>query len=151
MKRIPIDRIEVGTHRRALKDLKALASSIEEVGLLNPITVRVDGKGYRLIAGYHRLEACKAIGWLEIDATIVDLNDLEAELAEIDENLCRHDLNVQERALLNERKLNLLLALHPEAHTEAHRPKADKTLTVRELQKQVATEGGQSFVSVARD
>jgi len=55
MKRIPIDSIEVGTHRRALKDLKALASSIEDVGLLNPITVRVDGKGYRLIAGYHRL------------------------------------------------------------------------------------------------
>jgi len=134
MKRIPIDRIEVGTHRRALKDLKALASSIEDVGLLNPITVRVDGKGYRLIAGYHRLEACKAIGWLEIDATIVDLNDLEAELAEIDENLCRHDLTVQDRALLNERKVNLLLALHPETQTAAGRP-VDNRATVAQLRK----------------
>ena len=49
-------------------------------GLLNPITVRVDGKGYRLIAGYHRLEACKAIGWLEIDACVVDLTDNQAAL-----------------------------------------------------------------------
>lgn len=43
MKRIPIDRIEVGTHRRPLRGVKELAASIEEVGLLNPITVRMDG------------------------------------------------------------------------------------------------------------
>ena len=150
MMRIAIEKIVAGTHRRALKDLKALASSIEDVGLLNPITVRVDGKGYRLIAGYHRLEACKAIGWLEIDATVVDLNDLEAELAEIDENLCRHDLTVQDRALLNERKVNLLLALHPETQTAAGRPKANSD-TVTGLHRKVANESGQSERGVKRD
>jgi len=120
MKRIPIEKIDVGTHRRALKDVKALAASIQDVGLLNPITVRVDGKGYRLIAGYHRLEACKAIGWLEIDATIVDLNDLEAELAEIDENLCRHEFSKLERDENWMRRQSVYNELHPE--TQAQRP-----------------------------
>ena len=55
MKRIPIEHIIVGANRRPLRGVKELAASIEDVGLLNPITVRVDGKGYRLIAGYHRL------------------------------------------------------------------------------------------------
>ncbi len=150
MKRIPIDSIEVGTHRRALKDVKALASSIEDVGLLNPITVRKDGDGYRLVAGYHRLEACKAIGWLEIDATVVDLNDLEAELAEIDENLVRHDLTVIDRARSNERRKVIMQELHPEAVSTAGRPK-DNRATVSQFYEDTSDKTGQSVRSIKRD
>lgn len=124
MKRIPIDRIEVGTHRRPLRGVKELAASIEEVGLLNPITVRMDGPcNYRLVAGYHRLEACKAIGWLEIDATIVDLNDLEAELAEIDENLVRQDLTVPQRIAEGLRRKDVWEAIYPETKRGGDRTK----------------------------
>ena len=159
MKRIPIDRIEVGTHRRALKDLKALASSIEDVGLLNPITVRKDGNGsYRLVAGYHRLEACKAIGWLEIDATIVDLTDNQAALAEIDENLIRNELTKLERGeLLSERK-----AIYEDIHPDAPKGhggdrKSSDTVSLDSFTSDTAAKTGetqrsiQRLVQIARD
>lgn len=98
MTRIPIDCIRVSENRRPLRDVKALADSMEEIGLLNPITVRRDGPGYVLVAGLHRLEAAKRLDWLEIEAVVVNLTDLEAELAEIDENLIRHDLTVLEQS-----------------------------------------------------
>ena len=87
---------------------------------MSELQKKVDGKGYRLIAGYHRLEACKAIGWLEIDATVVDLNDLEAELAEIDENLIRNEFTKLERDENWMRRQPLYNELHPEA--QAQRP-----------------------------
>lgn len=114
MNRIPIESIRVGGSRRPLGDITALAASIEEVGLLNPVTVRADGDGYLLIAGLHRLEAARSIGWLEIEAVVVDLCGLEAELAEIDENLCRNDLTTLERAEQLARRKAIYLELHPE-------------------------------------
>ena len=57
---IPIDAVVVGEGRRELRRLGELAASIREVGLLNPITVT---ENRRLVAGYHRLEACRILGW----------------------------------------------------------------------------------------
>ena len=64
--RIQIDKIKVSPGRReALPEhIEELAKSIAEVGLLNPITVDRD---YTLIAGLHRLEAAKSLGWAEIE------------------------------------------------------------------------------------
>ena len=50
-----------------------------------------------LVAGARRLAACKSLGWSEIPATVVELNDIDLELAEIDENLIREDLTALER------------------------------------------------------
>lgn len=67
-------------HRRDLGDLSSLKESIREIGLLHPVVVRPDG---RLIAGERRLAACKALGWTDIPATEVALDDvLRGELAE---------------------------------------------------------------------
>ena len=52
-------------------DIATLAASIDELGLLQPVVVRPDGK---LIAGERRLRAAKALGWTKIPATIVDLD-----------------------------------------------------------------------------
>lgn len=52
-----------------------MASSLSEVGLINPITLNKD---LRLITGYHRLEAAKALGWEHIDARVMAIDDLEA-------------------------------------------------------------------------
>ncbi len=94
MKAMLIKDVIVAEGRRPLRDIAELAASIREVGLLNPITVTHE---HRLIAGYHRLEACKLLGWTEILSHVVTLDATDAELAEIDENLMRHELSVLER------------------------------------------------------
>ena len=91
---VRIDQIVVPPGRRQLRSLDVLADSIRAVGLLHAITVTPD---LRLVAGYHRLEACRQLGWAEISATIVSLTELDRELAEIDENLVRNELTVLER------------------------------------------------------
>src|ERR1039458_4856685 len=85
---LPIDQIEVGfRYRKDLGDLRALADSIAEVGLLHPVVVTHSG---RLIAGQRRLQACRQLGWTEVPVTIVDL--LQAARGEAHENFVRKDL-----------------------------------------------------------
>jgi ParB-like chromosome segregation protein Spo0J len=68
---VNIDQIQVGyRYRKDLGDLRALAESIAEVGLLHPVVVTPEG---RLIAGQRRLEACRLLEWTEIPVTVVDL------------------------------------------------------------------------------
>jgi ParB family transcriptional regulator, chromosome partitioning protein len=96
---IMIDDIIVNEGRREINSasVKKLADSIEQVGLRHPITVRRKGDGYILIAGRHRLEACKKLGREYIPASIVTMTNDEARLWEIAENLHRSDLTRLER------------------------------------------------------
>jgi N6-adenosine-specific RNA methylase IME4/ParB-like chromosome segregation protein Spo0J len=83
-----IDQIQIGyRYRKDLGDLKSLAASIAEVGLLHPVVVTPVG---RLIAGQRRLEACRGLGWTDIPVTVVDL--LQAARGEAHENFVRKDL-----------------------------------------------------------
>lgn len=104
------------------EQVRSLASSIKEVGLLNPITVYereivrngVTCPGYGLVAGAHRLEACKALGWREIPATVVTLSDDERIIAECDENLCATKLSPADQAMFTAKRKEAYLRLHPE-------------------------------------
>ena len=113
-KGIPIDTITITDGRRAISShaVDELSKSIAEVGLLNPIVVTMDG---RLVAGAHRLEACRRLGWTTIPAAAVELDALHAELAEIDENLVRNELSVLERSESLKRRKEIYEAIHPEA------------------------------------
>ncbi|MBV2359010.1 ParB N-terminal domain-containing protein [Thalassococcus sp. CAU 1522] len=51
--------------------LQKIAESIIEIGQTTPIQVRVDGDGYVLIEGLHRLEALRALGSTEVEAFFV--------------------------------------------------------------------------------
>jgi len=84
--------ITVPEGRRNLVPVKVaeLAESIKIIGLVNPIAV---DKNDTLIAGAHRLEAYKMLEFDEIECTVLDGDDLHNELAEIDENLVRRDLD----------------------------------------------------------
>ena len=102
-----IDAIRVGGRRRPADPgkVRALAASIAEVGLLNPITVLRDGS---LVAGLHRLEACRSLALTEVEVSVIDLDPLDAELAEIDENLQRNELTVLEQAEHLDRRDHIL-------------------------------------------
>src|SRR5215831_17083527 len=87
-----INDIVVGTrHRKDMGDIDGLAASMAELGLLHPIVVRPDGT---LIAGERRLRAAKELGWTEIPATVVDLNQIVR--GEFAENACRKDFTLSE-------------------------------------------------------
>jgi ParB family chromosome partitioning protein len=91
--RIKIADIIIPEGRREIAPDKvaALAESIKIIGgLIHPITI---DKDRTLIAGLHRIEAYKALGFDEIECTEFDGEDLEAELVEIDENLMRNELD----------------------------------------------------------
>lgn len=94
--------------------VKALAGSIAEVGLINPIRVRERGDQYEVISGAHRLTAYRQMRLETIACVIVDDDDLHAELAMIDENLCRAELSPAERAVNTARRKELYLLIHPD-------------------------------------
>ncbi len=112
--RIPISEITVNPGRRQVVpgDVQELADSIAEIGLLNPVTV---SQSRTLIAGLHRLEAAKLLGWTEIECVVSGLEGLRAELAEIDENFVRSDLTPLEFGELLLRRKEIYEALHPES------------------------------------
>ena len=110
---VPISEITVnpGRWEAAPGDVKELADSIAEVGLINPIMV---DQTRTLIAGLHRLEAMKLLGRTEIECTISNLDGLQVALAEIDENFVRKDLSDDEFRELLLRRKEIYESLHPE-------------------------------------
>lgn len=124
IERIPLRTLKASGQPRPLitEAVDKLAASIREVGLIQPISVRcvpvMDGgvavDGYQIVAGHHRVAAARALGWTEIDAIIVDAGEhLQAELIEIDENLCRAELTASQRAQAIKRRKQIWEALHP--------------------------------------
>jgi ParB/RepB/Spo0J family partition protein len=71
---VKIDEIYVPARLRAALDpekVDTLAESILELGQQTPISVRHDGERYILVAGMHRMEACKALGEETMTAILV--------------------------------------------------------------------------------
>ena len=122
---------------------ETLASSLAEIGLINPVTLN---KELRLITGYHRLEAAKALGWEQIDARVLELDDLEAELLEIDENLRRYDLTAWEQSQHIERREALLKKKDERAKASpgSNQHKVPVTVTGTKTTADLATEAGMS-------
>ena len=107
---IEVEAIVIGERHRALSDdaCNRLAASMKQIGLRNPISVRIvddyiDEDGVvcdgvpLLVAGRHRLEAAKRLGWSHIDCVEVEDDEIQAELWEIAENLHRLDLTKEQR------------------------------------------------------
>lgn len=95
-----IENVTVPAHRARGLDaaaVKRLAESLAKIGLQTPISVRMEGDDLLLVAGLHRLEAARSLGWDRIDAVYIDGDERDARLWEISENLHRADLTVLER------------------------------------------------------
>jgi ParB-like chromosome segregation protein Spo0J len=100
IERLLVEDIDVGSRLRPIHEaaVAALAESMQRLGQLSPISVfSPDDNTFRLVAGLHRLEAAKRLGWDEIDAVFVAGNEIERELQEIAENLHRSELTTLER------------------------------------------------------
>lgn len=78
--------------------LKELSESIKAQGVLQPILVRKDGDGYRIIAGERRWRASQAAGLKEVPAIVKEVTEVQAFELALVENLQRADLNPIEEA-----------------------------------------------------
>lgn len=110
---VDINKIEVPKRIRPLNKgrVEWLKRSIAAVGLLNPIIVWAPEDSRTILAaGAHRLQAAVNLGLKVIDAVVMTGTEIDRQLVEIDENLCRSDLGPAERALHMFRRKELWLA-----------------------------------------
>jgi len=154
---IPIENIILRSDARAIDEsaVAGLVESIANVGLINPIRVRAVGDQWETIAGAHRLTACRRLGLADIACMVVTDDDLHAELAMIDENLCRAELTPSDRAQQTARRKAIYLELHPETeHGVAGagaRWNADGNLQTASFASETARITGRDKSSVSRD
>lgn len=95
--------------------LKALASSISNSGMMQPIVVRPDRKGgFQIIAGERRWRASQLLGLAQIHAIVREVDDKTAAQFSLVENLQREDLNPIERAEAFQRLIEEFGLMHQE-------------------------------------
>ena len=130
IQRLPLSDIEVDADNRlrpvSEAGVQSLIASIEELGVIKDAVHvrkkrRASGETLVLMAGGHRLEAAKRLGWETIPARVwADVTDDFARLMEIDDNLSGADLsNLELSVFLAERK-RVYERMHPEAKQGAH-------------------------------
>ncbi len=92
---IPVDQIVVLNPRdRNARVIEQIVGNIKSIGLKKPVTVTPrndleDGKRYLLICGEGRLKAFKSLGEKEIPALVVAVNDEDAFIMSLTENIAR--------------------------------------------------------------
>lgn len=86
--------------------LRELASSIKELGVIQPITVRKIGENFQLVSGERRFRASKLIGNKSIPAYIRTANDQEMLEMALVENIQRKNLDPIEVALSYQRLID---------------------------------------------
>jgi ParB family transcriptional regulator, chromosome partitioning protein len=116
---VSIDLIEVADRLRPVSEagVESLVASITELGVMkDPIHLR-QKKGGKLvlIAGGHRLEAARRLGWAEVSAQIWDeVTDDWARLMEVDDNLAGAEMNALDTAVFLAERKRVYEKLHPE-------------------------------------
>jgi ParB family chromosome partitioning protein len=115
--------------------LKAMARSIREVGVLQPVVVRrTDEGGYELVAGERRLRAARLAGLATIPAVIREGDDAESLREALIENLHREDLGPLELAEAFQELLEDLGATQEEVAERLGVSRPHVTNTIRLLQ-----------------
>jgi ParB family transcriptional regulator, chromosome partitioning protein len=119
IERVTLGEIAVRDRLRPVSEaaVESLVASITELGVMKDaihIRKRKDGK-LVLIAGGHRLEAAKRLGWSDIPAKVwTDVTDDWARLMEVDDNIAGAELNPLDTAVFLAERKAIFERLHPE-------------------------------------
>lgn len=81
------------------EQLEELAASIQEMGILQPLSVRRRDGQWELVAGERRLRAAKLAGLTQVPCLSIAVDDRASSLLALVENLQRRDLDFWEEAL----------------------------------------------------
>lgn len=122
-------------------DIRQLADSIKDKGLLHPIAiVQITNNKYKIVAGRRRLRALMYLGEEEIEAKVYDGEDkslVELEIIGLHENLQRHNLPWHEEVVLTKKLHDLRLS--------------QKGVSAEEIQKRGVQAGGEKKAWTMRD
>ena len=91
------------------QDMEQLVESIQEHGILSPLTVRAATDGtFQLISGHRRKHAAEIVGLSDVPCIVKDLTDNEAVIAMVDSNLQRETILPSERAFAYSMRLEAM-------------------------------------------
>jgi len=117
------------------ESLAALAASVRELGVLQPVLVRQIGEdGYELIAGERRWRAAKRAGLPTIPVVVKDADDLASLEQAVVENLHRQDLNPLEEAAAYQQLLEDFGMTHEQLAERVGKSRVTITNTLRLFQ-----------------
>jgi len=108
--KLKINEIKIGSRiRQDTGDITSLKESIRKIGLIQPIIVNTKKE---LISGFRRLQACRQLGWDEIEVKMIKTEDDEVKKLDVEfhENLGRINLSPEEKQNYLETREKLL---HP--------------------------------------
>jgi ParB family chromosome partitioning protein len=135
---IPVSRIEPNPRqprqRFDVEQLEALAASIREHGVLQPVLVTETLDGYQLVAGERRFRAARLAGLERIPAVIRQLADRDQLEVALVENLQRADLGPLEEAAAYRALIGEFELTHEEIARRVGRAKSTITNTLRLLE-----------------
>src|ERR1700677_3982995 len=138
---VPISHIQPNTFQPRShfdeESMSALAASIREVGLLQPVLVREvegDEESYELIAGERRWRAARRAGLQTIPVLVQVANDVASLEQALVENLHREDLNALEEAAAYQQLIDEFGLTHEQVATRMGKGRATVTNTLRLLQ-----------------
>ena len=115
--------------------LTALADSIRELGILQPLIVRPGDDGtYELIAGERRLRAAKRAGLQAVPVIVRNIDDPTSLAHAIVENIQREDLNPLEEAAAFQQLIEDFSLTHDDVATRVGKSRVTVTNTLRLLQ-----------------
>jgi ParB family chromosome partitioning protein len=143
---VPIDDIEPNPQQPRTHftdaDIGALADSIRQHGMLQPLVVHRYGSGYRLIAGERRLRAARLAGLAEVPVTLHETPEAEGSLAlSLIENVQRDDLSPLEEAEAYRRLLEDFKLTHESVARQVGKTRAHISNTLRLLTLAPALQG----------
>lgn len=123
-------------------ELAALADSIRQHGVLQPLLVVPGENGYQLIAGERRLRAARMAGLTEVPVTLHEEPGAQALLAlSLIENIQRHDLNAIEEAEAYRRLVDEFRMSQEETARQVGRTRVHVSNTMRLLALAPAIQG----------
>jgi ParB/RepB/Spo0J family partition protein len=105
---IPLDQIDLsdGTFSiNFMPDLERLRSSIQEMGVIQPVLLREKPKGYQIISGFRRIGVVQGLGHAGIASRLIpeETEDLKLFFISLHDNLTSRGFNTVEKAIALEK------------------------------------------------
>jgi ParB family transcriptional regulator, chromosome partitioning protein len=134
-----VDEIEPNPHQPRVhfdeETLADLASSVREIGVLQPILVRpIDGGRFQLVAGERRWRAARRAGLATIPAIVRATDDMSSVEQALVENLHRQDLTALEEAAAYQQLIEDFGLTHDQVATRVGKSRSAVTNTLRLMQ-----------------